>query len=134
RRRRLDGLDQFLDGHRGEEVVAVEALYFAGLAMAGANRHHTPRVDLLDAIDYPARQDLAALGLHFTGDLLPHLPGPELPIHESIDERRFDGFLGQAGFALRQKAADHVRQSLGDRKALDALRAPLGADFLAGHT
>src|SRR5690349_21216917 len=79
------------------------------------------RVQLDDAL---LQVDFAAPRGHAPGSLLPHLARAVLGIQESLDEAGLDFLLARVGRGT-ERLEQGVAERLGDRQALDALRAPL---------
>ena len=101
---------------------------------AGFPVHHFRRKNAfprgVKADDIPTHFHHAAVPLHVLRHVFPKLAGTEFRIHELLDQRSFGALLSNVtGGLFLQKVQNRLR----DGKAFDALRAPLGADFVAGY-
>ena len=65
-------------------------------------------------------------------DRLPQVAGAVFGIEEGFDQARLDFLLLDVRLARRQ-LAEGVQERFREREALDALRAPFGGNFMAGH-
>src|SRR5208283_5973708 len=65
-------------------------------------------------------------------NLVPQLPRAELGVEKALDEARLR-LVGSAGRRGLPAGGQGMAHRLHQRQALDALRAPLGADLMAGH-
>jgi hypothetical protein len=96
-----------------------------------------------DAVHLPSHVDLAAHGEHLFSDVLPELAGAELRVQEALDQRGVGALLRDVFGSRRtigrwfrrrgESLLDEVFQRRRERKALDALRSPLGRDLVAGR-
>src|SRR5690242_15203902 len=129
----IERVDEFLYGHSGEKVVAIETTLLArGVESSNCNHFVSTAVN---ACHTKIGNDLAAHGFDFSGHGLPHLSGTILWIKELFDERRFCLLLRNIFLlAALQLFLDDVLNRFLDRKTLDALLAPLCADLVARHS
>mmetsp|Transcript_37521 Transcript_37521/g.87502 ORF Transcript_37521/g.87502 Transcript_37521/m.87502 type:complete len:471 (-) Transcript_37521:643-2055(-) len=120
-------LHQLPDGHGGHHRIGVEALPRT-LRIAGDNAFNAP-VLAMNFVDRPTAEQSAATALEFRRRGLPHLAGAVLGIKKTLDQR---GVL-RIGLA-RDDLLERLLGGTADRQALDALRAPVGADVAARNT
>ena len=121
---RVDGVDQVLDRHRGDELVAGKLGAVALGILVHHGRHGT--IGLAD-LDHPGvGQHLDAGGLAIGLDGLPQLAGTVLRIPELLDQRGLDL---RVGALLGQQLLEGVLEHAHDGQALDALGAPVGGDL-----
>src|SRR6185437_9353973 len=79
--------------------------------------------------------DFAAHSFYLPGDRFPHLSRSVFRVEELLYQRRFGFLLGDVLLlSALQLFLDNVLQCLLDRKPLDSLLAPFGADLIAGHS
>lgn len=123
--------DQLADRHGGNDVVAVDVDVLPGGEIADVHRADFAVLQI-EAAHLVAEVDFSASCLHHPGDGFPHLTGAEFRVQELLDQRGIRFFLAHIVIALEQ-FAKRVEYGFADVQALDALRAPFGADFLAGH-
>ena len=79
--------------------------------------------------------NFAAALANQVGRMFPKLAGAELGIEKLLDQRGFSLLLRNVAGAFSNKSLlEEVRHHALERQSLDALRAPFGANLIAGHT
>ena len=121
RRRRVEREHQFLQRNRREKVGAFLLKKFA-LGIRAGNVRHASLIPV-DRLHLAIKVDRAALFHDLRCRRLPHLAGAEAGIKESADQR----LRRRRGFLTLEGGDDSLAQG----KALDPLRGPVGADFVA---
>ena len=86
---------------------------------------------MLDLFHFPMHENFAAQLLYDTGNFFPHLARPILRIKELLDQRSLNILLRDVGLLLGHHFLKNVSDGLKNRQSLNALSAPLSADFFA---
>src|SRR5271165_896209 len=105
-------------------------LFFRSVAAANGNRPSAASVIETAAGNPATEQHSATHRTHALGAGFPHHAWPATRIAEGINQR-FDDFRSVFRLLLRQECILDCRT---ERESLDALRCPVGGDFLATHT